>query len=133
MSSNVTLGASNPADPGVAVYFTWDELPLVIPVDRYSSVAGNLQAIHHIIEARRTELRHGSLNLVRASFAGFKALPAPKGDCWQVLGITKNASRDEIEKAYRTKAKSAHPDAGGSTDGMAKLNQAREEALKATA
>ena len=31
-------------------------------------------AIHHIIEARRVELRHGTLALVRATFAGFLAL-----------------------------------------------------------
>ena len=52
---------------------------MCIPVDRYNSVEANLQAIHHIIEARRVELRHGTLALVRASFTGFKALPAPAG------------------------------------------------------
>src|SRR3972149_679812 len=53
MSSNVTLGASKPADPGVAVWFTWDGMGVCIAVDRYLTVEANLQAIHHIIEARR--------------------------------------------------------------------------------
>jgi hypothetical protein len=66
MSSNVTLGVSRPEDPGVAVWFTWDGLGLCIAVDRYATVEANLQAIHHIIEARRVELRHGTLALVRA-------------------------------------------------------------------
>src|SRR5690348_5115358 len=82
MSSNVTLGAERPADPGVAVYFSWEQLQVCIPVDRYDTVAANLQAIYHIIEARRVELRHGTLALVRASFAGFKALPAPS---WRLV------------------------------------------------
>jgi hypothetical protein len=56
ISSNVTLGQQRPADPGVAVWFSWDGLQVCIPVDRYDKVEGNLQAIHHIIEARRTEL-----------------------------------------------------------------------------
>ena len=35
MSSNVTLGESRPADPGVAVWFVWDGLSVCIAVDRY--------------------------------------------------------------------------------------------------
>ena len=91
MSSNVTLGASSPADPGVAVWFTWDGLGVCIAVDRYQTVEANLQAIHHIIEARRTELRHGTLALVRASFAGFLALPAVAAVCAVLVQATASA------------------------------------------
>ncbi len=133
ISSNVTLGASTPADPGVAVWFTWDGLQVCIPVDRYRTVAANLQAIHHVIEARRTELRHGTLALVRATFMGFTALPRPAGEPgWHdVLGVAPNASIDEIDAAYRAKAKAAHPDAGGSNEAMAILTKARDAGRKA--
>ena len=77
ISSNVTLGVK-PDDTGVAVWFTWDGMQVCIPVDRYSSVESNLQAIHHIIESRRVELRHGTLALIRATFHGFKSLPPLK-------------------------------------------------------
>lgn len=131
ISSNVTLGAERPADPGVAVWFTWDGLGICIAVDRYTSVESNLQAIHHIIEARRVELRHGTLALVRATFTGFKALPAPTGKQWfDVLGVTPQASRDEINVAYRKLASTAHPDKGGTATAMAALNQARDEGLR---
>lgn len=135
ISSNVTLGLEKPNDPGVAVWFTWDGLQVCIPVDRYQTVASNLQAIHHVIEARRTELRHGTLALVRASFTGFKALPPPAGSrAWhEVLGVPPNATRLEVERSYREKAKTAHPDAGGSEAAMSDLNKARDEALKAVA
>lgn len=36
---------------------------------------------------------------------------AEKRDCYEILGINKNASEDEIKKAYRQKAKQYHPDA----------------------
>lgn len=133
ISSNVTLGTHRPQDPGVAVWFTWDGLQVCIPVDRYEKVESNLQAIHHVIEARRTELRHGTLALVRASLHGFQALPAPSEgsrEWWDVLGVTADASRETIEAAYRNLARQRHPDNGGSDRQMAELNAARDEALK---
>jgi len=133
MSSNITLTHNAPADPGVAVWFVWDGLQLCIAVDRYDSPAKNLQAIHHIIEARRTELRHGTLALVRATFAGFKALPAPPGKSWRdILKLTDLSRIDAtaIESAYRNLSKTAHPDVGGSADAMAELNNARDTALR---
>jgi DnaJ domain len=134
ISSNVTLGAQKPADPGVAVWFTWDGLGICIAVDRYTSVESNLQAIHHIIEARRVELRHGTLALVRATFTGFKALPAPAGKQWfDILGVPPSATRDEINAAYRRKASECHPDRGGSAEAMAAVNKARDDGLRAAA
>lgn len=129
LSSNVSLGVQKPADPGVAVWFVWDGIQICIPVDRYQTPASNLQAIHHVLEARRTELRHGTLALVRASFQGFVALPPPPH--WsETLGIGRDATKAQIETAYRARAKAAHPDAGGSADAMAALNAARDQALK---
>lgn len=134
LSSNVTLGITKPDDPGVAAWFTWDGLQVCIPVDRYASVEANLQAIHHIIEARRTELRHGTLALVRATFTGFAALPAPdtKRHWRKVLGFPAGHAVTErlIEVEFRRLAKDAHPDRGGSDAAMSELNQARADALK---
>lgn len=133
MSSNVTLTNSAPTDPGVAVWFVWDGMQVCIPVDRYWTVAANLQAIHHIIEARRVELRHGTLALVRATFTGFKALPAPAGKHWRdILALPADtpSSKQAIDEAYRLLAAVQHPDRGGSTDAMAELNDARQTALR---
>lgn len=131
ISSNVTLGVNKPADPGVAVWFEWDALQVCIPVDRYDSVASNLQAIHHIIEARRVELRHGTLALVRASFTGFLALPAPEGKHWSdVLALPRDATRADVDTAYRRLASQRHPDKGGTAAAFSELNAAREAALK---
>jgi len=117
MSSNVTLGVQRPADPGVAVWFTWDEMGVCIAVDRYLSVEANLQAIHHIIEARRTELRHGTLALVRATFQGFRALPSPETagdmDPHQIIGASPSDSPGTKLHAYKKALSAAHPDKGG--------------------
>ena len=135
ISSNVTLGNRKPDDPGVAVWFGWDGLSVCIAVDRYASVEANLQAIHHIIEARRVELRHGTLALVRATFQGFAALPPPPGSnpkqSWrEVLDLHGHPTRAQVEAQYRLLAKKRHPDAGGSMEAMVELNLACDEALK---
>ncbi|MCJ2128460.1 J domain-containing protein [Methylobacterium sp. E-045] len=132
LSSNVTLGVQKPEDPGVAVWFTWDGVQFCTPVDRYVSPAANLQAIHNVIEARRTELRHGTLALVRASFQGLRALPSPARASWcQVLRVEQRATIADIEEAFKRLARERHADmAGGSDATMADLNRARAEGLK---
>lgn len=132
ISSNVTLSDQRPKDPGVAVWFKWDGLSVCVPVDRYTTVEANLQAIHHIIEARRTELRHGTLALVRATFTGFAALPAPgsKKPWWEIFGVRADASTQEIQRAYRDLAGRHHPDKGGNAEQMAAINAAYAEATR---
>lgn len=101
-------------------------------VDRFTDTASNIQAIHKIIEARRTELRYGGLTIVRQTFKAFIALPPPPpGERWHdTLGVNEKASRDEIDAAFRAKAKAAHPDTpGGSHDAMVRLNKARSIGL----
>lgn len=142
ISSNVTLTAMHPDDGGIAVYFRWENMDCCIAVDRYNWPEENLQAVSLIIDAERTKLRHGGLNIVRASFRGFTALPPPTGKnpaltepWWKVLGFTSAVvTLDATEAAYRNLVKKFHPDHGG-TD-PAKFNQivdairAAREALK---
>src|SRR3546814_18233132 len=83
----------------------------------------------------RTELRHGGLNIVRATFTGFQALPSPntaRNRSWkEVMEFTgSEPNRREVEKRYRELSKKHHPDqAGGSPEKMAELNRAREDAI----
>ncbi|WP_149531529.1 hypothetical protein [Tardiphaga sp. P9-11] len=63
-------------DPGVAVYFMLKKCPMVMAVDRYSSVAGNKRALILAIEAMRQLERHGGRTMERA-FTGFAAIAAP--------------------------------------------------------
>ena len=124
ISSNVTLGREKPADPGIAVYFEWDGAVRCIAVDRYQTPVENIRAVYHILEARRAEMRHGGLSIVRASFKGFLALP-PTASWREVLGLGPDDDLRSAENAYRSAARTAHPDTpGGSSDAMARLNAA---------
>lgn len=42
--------------------------------------------------------------------------PEQPKDFYQELGVDRNASKDEIQKAYRKQARKKHPDAGGSVE-----------------
>ena len=47
-------------------------------------------------------------------------------DPFAILGVDMNATREEVDKAYKEKAKIMHPDAGGNNEEMVKLNAAYE-------
>lgn len=132
LSSNVDLmGRILGNDNGVAAWFQMEGSWVAFGVDRFPDVASNCQAIHHIIEARRVELRHGGLAIARQTFRSFVALPAPAGRRhWSdVLGVPRDARGFAVEAAYRHKATKVHPDVGGSHEAMAELNAARAAAL----
>ena len=142
LSSNLELrndglprsGQRMPSDPGVCIYFLHDGKQVAMPCDTYDTVEGNIAAVAAHIEATRSIERHGVAS-VSQMFSGFAALPAPDNvkptrPWWVVLGMPKGTySKEVIEAVFRDKAKSAHPDAGGSTDAMTELNNAKAEAL----
>jgi hypothetical protein len=130
ITSNASWMDQRPADPGIAVWFTWDGAQRCIAVDRYLTVAENLQALHHVLEARRTELRHAGINMVRTTFKGFvAALPAPGAAHWTtILGVSPTATADEVQAAYKAKARELG--AAGNDAARAELNVARDKALK---
>lgn len=136
LSSNVALGVDNPADPGVVAYFTWDGEQFAIPNDRWNCPEHNVQAIALTIEAMRAMERHGSKHMIKASFRGFTALPAAtvgQRHWREVLGLdpTTRFSRDNLESRRRELATHFHPDRpGGSTERMAEINAAFDEAVR---
>lgn len=118
-----------PADPSAAFFFELDGRPHVLACDRWTTVADNIAAIAAHIEALRGQERWGVADLQQA-FAGHVALPAPE-QWWQILGVSSAATEADIETAWRSKIRGAHPDAGGSQAAAARLNQARDEGKKA--
>lgn len=126
---------SEPDDPGVAVYFQLGGRPMVFACDRFDLVQDNMRAIGLSIEALRGLERWGASDMMERAFSGFEALPPPSDPKhWSlVLDIPASASEEQIKAAYRKRARSAHPDHGGSDSAMAELNQARDDALRARA
>jgi hypothetical protein len=122
--------AKNLDDPGVAVYFMLKGAPRVLACDRWLSAAENMAAIAGHIHAIRAQDRYGVGTLEQA-FAGYAALPPTSEDWPIVLGIPATSSKDAIIAAHRKLATEHHPDKGGRLEDMARINAARDTALKA--
>jgi DnaJ domain len=122
-------GQPRPTDPGIAVYFTLGKKRVVLACDKWISPQENIYAIAKHIEALRGQERWG-VGSIEQAFAGYMALEERTGpSCWEVLGISPNATEQQILDAYRRKAKEAHPDAGGSSEAFAQVTQAKDIAL----
>lgn len=143
ISSNVALrrdglplaNQRQPDDVGVAVYFLYKKRQMSFACDRWLKVEHNMQAIAKTIEALRGIARWGTGDMLEAAFTGFMALPAPGAakEWWEVLGVSRHCTRDDISAAYRRLASINHPDRGGSATTMAAINAARDQGLAACA
>jgi len=138
VSTNVVLrldglprsGQGEPRDPGAAVYFTLKGKPRCLACDRWTRVADNIAAIAAHIEAIRAVDRYG-VGTMDQAFAGYAQLQSGPDCWWLVLNIPEAATLEQAEAAYRKMARTHHPDAGGTQDGMARLNQAMQAARAA--
>lgn len=137
VSTNVTLrndglprgGQGEPRDPGAAVYFQLSGKPRCLACDRWNRVADNLAAIAGHVYAIRAQERYG-VGTMDQAFAGYAQLPPAATEWWVVLGLTGEAGAEAIEDAHRRLAFLHHPDRGGSTELMARINRARDEGLR---
>lgn len=124
-------GQGEPADPGVAVYFTLAKRPTVLACDRWDRVADNLRAIVKHIEAIRGQDRWG-VGTIEQAFAGYAALPAPSeaqsgARSWrEVMGFGPRefVNVTELGIRYRALAKERSGDEAALRD----LNVARDQA-----
>ena len=118
-----------PDDRGVAVYFKLKGKSQCIPCDRWSCIQDNMRAIAKTVGALRGIGRWGADQMVDAAFTGFKALPEGNGHWWDILGVSVNATFEQVERAYKELAFEHHPDReGGDHQKMSEINSAMETA-----
>jgi hypothetical protein len=103
---------------------------VVICCDRWKSVRENVRAITLSIDAMRGMGGRGVSQVLERVFTGFAALPAPVRQWREVLDVAPEASVDEVKAAYRRAIKLNHPDAGGSPEAAARINNVYQLALE---
>lgn len=123
-----------PDDPGVAVYFRRNGHPQVIACDQWLRIDDNMQAIRRTVEAIRGMERWGSSEMTNRAWQGYALSEgqSPSRGWWDVLGVSPQASLEDIDVAFRQKVKVAHPDVpGGSTAAITALYDAVRQAREA--
>lgn len=122
-------GKPENGDPGVALYFERKGKQMVFACDRWDQVKDNIRAVQKTMEALRAIDRWGASEMMERAFSAFEAIAPPLS--WRkVLGLDGRPTEDQVNAAFREKARRAHPDAGGSTAAMVELNAARDAALR---
>jgi hypothetical protein len=116
-------------DPGIAVYFDYKTKPMCFACDRYSKQEANLRAIELTIAALRGIERWGASDMIERAFTGFAAIGHQQPDHWSdVLGVSRNATPEEIRSAWLRLRSVNHPDKGGSSSEFQRINDAYEHA-----
>ena len=132
-----SAGSRRYQDPGVAVYFTIKGNQQVIACDHWDHVKDNIRACGLTVAAMRMIERAGATEIIERAFSGFKALPPANGQTttvswWEFFGVDPKATTlTDVDAIYRTRARKAHPDAGGTEEAIKELNQARDNARTA--
>ena len=124
----------NPADPGVAVYFTWNKAQHCMACDKWSLVEDNMRAITLHLSSIRGQLRWG-VGDVAAAFAGFRQLPGVgvKKPWWEILGMGETRDRTRVQERFHELIQRHHPDRGGNPNQAAEITAAYNEAMEALA
>jgi len=101
---------------------------------KYTNLGGKMpqnkmfQALIRNVQVGALKNLRGELDKMINKLAGQGVDMKGMGDLnpFKILGVSPNATKEEVQKAYREKAKKAHPDGGGSHEEMTKVNAAWE-------
>ena len=92
---------------------------------RAESLAANARRVAEVVGTLLQWIEDGIATWDEA-FAGFVQA---SNEWWRVLRLPPDATREEIEQAYRRQARIAHPDVGGTAEAFRTLRAAYEDPL----
>lgn len=122
-------------DPGVVVRFSKDGEDMAAACDRWDSPRDNAQDLAKYLNETRMQEQRGTVT----AQSEYEKLRLPSGDdataaappAHRVLGVDRDASRSEVQEAYRERVKETHPDNGGTQEQFERVREAKEAMLDA--
>ena len=96
----------------------------VFKCNRFPTPEQNLRAIYLALDATRLAAQRGILEELAQIAVAMLPPGRIRRPAWDVLEIAEHASIGIAEAAWRVKAKTAHPDTGGTNEAMLELNEA---------
>lgn len=112
-------------------------------INLMSGLSGNVAGVHiswcgalggnpvDVLANLRVDVANVFLKIMMELIKEWDARDRQAGDTWKVIGLTGPVAEDQARAAYRAAAKAAHPDVGGSTEAMQRVNAAWERILDA--
>ncbi len=108
-------------------------------LDNLRAIQLSIEYLYRAMEIYGIESQEEFNNLFNQMFIGIEATPddsilkiGNENNCWKILKIKKESSKDEIQNAYKAMARIHHPDMGGDAEQFKKLKKAYDEALVKT-
>lgn len=112
-----------------AVEISWKPGDVVVQVSASFTGEGVFVARSDDQRRRSVAVMSAVSRIIDDRSAALRLLPPASGEAWwHVLGVSRDASRTEIDAAFRIRVKSTHPDAVGGAADMARLTAARDAA-----
>lgn len=106
-------------------------------LDNLRAIQLSIEYLYRAVEIYGVEGTEEFNDLFNQVFIGIEATPddsvlliGNSTNWWEILGINKDATKQEIINGYKAMAKIHHPDAGGSSEQFQRVRKAYEEAIK---
>lgn len=106
--------------------------PITLKMDSQSRAVDNLRVLFLAVEAMRLNEKRGIGEIIEQAYLQL-AGPVQEKSPWEILSIFPGSPISVAEAMYKEKAKTAHPDRGGSQEDMRQLNDAIEKIRKGLA
>lgn len=106
-------------------------------IDNLRAIGLSIEYLYRAVEIYGIESQEEFNNLFNSTFIGIEATPDDSAlmlgydsEWWSILGINKDATKEEIRNGYKAMARIHHPDAGGNPEQFQKVRKAYEEAIR---
>jgi len=106
-------------------------------LDNLRAIGLSIEYLYRAVEIYGIESAEEFNNLFNSTFIGIEATPddsvlliGSSSEWWDILGISKDSTKQEKINGYKSMAKVHHPDNGGSSEQFIKIRKAYEDALK---
>lgn len=106
-------------------------------LDNLRAIGLSIEYLYRAIEIYGIESQEEFNTLFDSTFLGIEAMPddgvlllGNSTNWWEILGITKEADKQDKINAYKAMAKVHHPDSGGNPEQFIKIRKAYEEAIQ---
>lgn len=97
-------------------------------MDKQTRAVDNFRALYLAVEDMRMIDQRGLTDVVRQAYA---QLPPPvEQNAYRIIGARPDWTLEQVETAYKARARQVHPDSGGDSAAMAELNSAMEQIRK---